>query len=147
MRVAVLINANVADRSPEIGRSLTAAGVTAEVVVCEPARLTETARRLADGRYAAIVAAGGDGTVSAVAAGLAGTGTPLAVMPLGTLNHFARDLGMSKDLDECARAIARGETMPIDVGEVNGRVFINNASIGIYPEIVMERDAACKTGR
>lgn len=87
-----------------------------------------------------IIAAGGDGTVSAVASALAGSEVPLAVLPTGTLNHFARDLGLPAGLADCIRAAVAGKTTAIDVGEVNGRVFINNASIGLYPAIVRRRE-------
>jgi diacylglycerol kinase family enzyme len=88
-----------------------------------------------------VVAAGGDGTVSTVAGALIDGVVPVAVLPLGTLNHFARDIGMPLDLAEAARAIAAGPVARVDVGEVNGRTFINNSSIGLYPEIVLTRDA------
>jgi diacylglycerol kinase family enzyme len=86
-----------------------------------------------------LVAAGGDGTVSAVADVVRDTGTALGVMPVGTLNHFAKDLGIALDLTEAARTIARGRRIRVDVVEVNGRAFINNASLGLYPNIVRER--------
>ena len=85
-----------------------------------------------------IVAGGGDGTVSAVAAALVDTEVALGVLPLGTLNHFAKDLGLPLDLGGAVRVIAAGQTQRIDVGEVNGRVFINNSSLGLYPEMVRE---------
>jgi diacylglycerol kinase family enzyme len=88
----------------------------------------------------AIVAAGGDGTVSAVAAALAGTGTPLGVIPTGTLNHFAKDLNIPLDLAGAARVIAARHIRCVDVAELNGRTFINNSSIGIYPQIVGSRE-------
>jgi diacylglycerol kinase family enzyme len=87
-----------------------------------------------------IVAAGGDGTVSAVAGVLRGTGTALGVLPFGTLNHFAKDLGIPLDAAQAARTIAAGRRIAVDVGEVNGRCFINNASLGLYPGMVRERD-------
>jgi YegS/Rv2252/BmrU family lipid kinase len=86
-----------------------------------------------------VVAAGGDGTVSAVAAGLRGKDAALAVVPVGTLNHFARDLGIPQDPAEAIAAISRGVRIGVDVGEVNERIFINNASLGIYPDIVRDR--------
>jgi YegS/Rv2252/BmrU family lipid kinase len=86
-----------------------------------------------------IVAAGGDGTVSAVASCLRGTGVALAVLPVGTLNHFARDLGIPMEVEEAVAAIARGHRVGVDLGEVNERPFINNASLGIYPDIVRDR--------
>ena len=87
-----------------------------------------------------LVAAGGDGTISAVADVVRGTGTALAVLPIGTLNHFARDLGIPLDPAEAARVIAQGKIAAVDVGEVNGRCFVNNASLGLYPGIVRERE-------
>ena len=88
-----------------------------------------------------IVAAGGDGTVSAVAAAVAGTDKVLGVLPIGTLNHFAKDLNIPLDLEKAVQTIVAGETATVDVGEVNGRVFINNSSLGLYPRIVSRREA------
>ncbi|HYX65884.1 MAG TPA: diacylglycerol kinase family protein [Burkholderiales bacterium] len=87
-----------------------------------------------------VIVAGGDGTVSAVASVLAGSGIPLAVLPLGTLNHFARDLGIPDDLAQAVRVAVEGNVRAVDVGEVNGRVFINNSSIGLYPSMVRRRE-------
>ena len=86
-----------------------------------------------------LVVAGGDGTVSAVASLLPATETALGILPIGTLNHFARDLGVPLELEDAVAAIAQGEPAPVDVGEVNGRAFLNNASLGIYPDIVRDR--------
>src|SRR5205085_3689399 len=83
---------------------------------------------------------GGDGTQSAIASRLAGTQLVHGVLPLGTLNHFAKDLGIPLQLDEAVRTLAEGRVLEVDVGEVNGRVFINNSSLGLYPEIVRERE-------
>jgi diacylglycerol kinase family enzyme len=87
-----------------------------------------------------VVAAGGDGTVGAVAAALAGSGTPMAVLPLGTLNHFARDAGLPLRLEEAAGVAVEGVAVRVDVAEVNGNVFVNNSSIGVYPRTVRERE-------
>lgn len=148
MRVAILVNAKAgrADRAAceervrQIHDAFAKEGIATEIFLCSPARLTRTARQLASRSFDAVVAAGGDGTVSAVANGLAGTAMPIAVLPLGTLNHFAKDIDMPLVLDEAVRAIRDGATVSIDVGEVNGRVFVNNSSIGLYPEAVLERD-------
>lgn len=86
-----------------------------------------------------VVAGGGDGTLRAVAAGLAGTGVPMAVLPVGTLNHFARDMEIPFDLEQAATVAASGTPVTVDVGEVNGRVFINNSVIGLYPTYRFER--------
>lgn len=149
MKVAVVMNAGAGsigdakceERKAEILAACAAAGMDATVHLCEPARLTETARKVAASGVDAVIAAGGDGTVSAVATALAGGTVPMAVFPLGTLNHFARDLRMPSDLAEAARTIAAQNLVQLDVGELNGRVFVNNSSIGLYPETVIQRDA------
>ncbi len=88
----------------------------------------------------AVVAAGGDGTINTVASALVGTGVPLGVLPLGTLNHFAKDLGIPLDVSEAAKIIAAGHTADVDVGSVNGHIFLNNSSLGLYPSIVRNRE-------
>ena len=86
------------------------------------------------------MAAGGDGTVGSLADVVRGTNTALGILPLGTLNHFAKDLGVPLDAVEAARSIAAGHRIAVDVGEVNGRCFLNNAGLGLYPGIVRERE-------
>ncbi|HET6399743.1 MAG TPA: diacylglycerol kinase family protein, partial [Candidatus Thermoplasmatota archaeon] len=93
-----------------------------------------------------VAAAGGDGTVSAVAGALAGTSVPLAVLPMGTLNHFAKDAGIPLPLAEAATVAAGGQPGLVDVGDADGRTFLNNVSIGIYPEAVRERDRVRRPG-
>ena len=96
-------------------------------------------RAVADGAPT-VVAGGGDGTINAVASVLAGTETWLGVLPLGTLNHFAKDLKLPLDLDEAVAYIVGNKARKVDVGEVNGRIFLNNSSLGIYPDIVRDRE-------
>ncbi len=88
-----------------------------------------------------IVAAGGDGTISAVAGALSGTDVALGILPLGTLNHLARDLNIPFNLDEAAAILRSGERRSIDMAEVNGRPFVNNSAIGLYPLMVIDREA------
>lgn len=150
MKVAILLNAKAGQlnrqeceqRAEEILAACGSRGIEATAHLCDGARLTARARELAHSGVDAVIAAGGDGTVSAVAAGLAGAGNDVAlgVVPLGTLNHFARDLGVPT-LEAALDAIAAGHTERVDVGEVNGRVFVNNSSIGLYPDMVVQRDA------
>lgn len=113
----------------------------------DPAAIPEAVRRALAGRPEAVVVGGGDGTVSAAAAVLAGGATPLGVLPLGTLNHFAKDAGIPTDLPDAVGTVAARHTRPVDVGRVNDRIFINNASIGIYPSIVESRDRLRAEGR
>ena len=93
-----------------------------------------------------VVAAGGDGTVSAVASLLIGTQVPLGVIPGGTLNHFAKDLQIPPRFAEAARVLRAGVEKRVDVATVNGRPFLNNSSLGLYPEMVLKRDAICRRG-
>lgn len=86
-----------------------------------------------------IIIGGGDGTVRTAVEFVAGKDTLLGVLPLGTLNHFSRDLGMPDDLAEAIASLCSCEVKKIDVGEVNGHIFINNASLGIYPLAVLLR--------
>jgi diacylglycerol kinase family enzyme len=131
--------------SPELQQAFAAAGVKVEIRVAPPKRLCETLTAAAKDRPEAIFVAGGDGSMSAAAGCLAGTGIPLGVLPLGTLNHFARDLGLPLDWKEAITALAQGSVGAVDVGEVNGHVFINNCSLGSYPEAVRKRDMLRRT--
>jgi len=92
----------------------------------------------------AIIVGGGDGSIGTVAGVLAGSGVPLGILPLGTLNHFARDLGIPADLPGAAAIVAAGQARDVDVAEVNGRIFVNNSSIGLYPHMVIHRDRQAK---
>jgi diacylglycerol kinase family enzyme len=103
--------------------------------------IIETARRAAtDDATHIVVAGGGDGTINAVASQIVGTDKVLGVLPFGTLNHFAKDLHIPLDVDEAARTILVGHLARVDVGEVNGRYFLNNSSLGLYPVLVHERE-------
>lgn len=113
------------------------------VEITEAARIPEVVRRDPSD---VVIAAGGDGTVSAVAACLAGSERTLGVIPGGTLNHFAKDLGIPADLDRAAGVIRAGRTRRVDVAELNGRIFLNNSSLGLYVEIVREREKFRKHG-
>ena len=88
-----------------------------------------------------LVAAGGDGTVNAVASALVNKPAALGVIPAGTLNHFARDLAIEIDPEKAARQLAAGHEVTVDVGSVNGRIFINNSVLGIYPVYRAAREA------
>jgi diacylglycerol kinase family enzyme len=101
----------------------------------------EAARAARDG-FRIIVAAGGDGTVAGVAHALSGLDCALAVLPMGTFNYFARGLKMPETPEAAAQAILNGTSHFIAVGTLNGRVFLNNVSIGLYPAILEEREAA-----
>ena len=87
-----------------------------------------------------VLVGGGDGTVSHAASLLANRGLALGILPLGTFNHFAKDLGIPLDLDEAVGVALAGPVERFDVGELNGHVFVNNSSLGLYPLIVRLRE-------
>jgi diacylglycerol kinase family enzyme len=150
MKILVILNSRAGRRSSpscenrteEIVKAFQAVHVEARVECPDVPDLTAFTKQALISQFDAVVAAGGDGTVSAVAAALAGTPTLLGILPLGTLNHLAKDLKISSNLPEAVRIIAAGGIREIDVGEVNGRVFVNNSSIGLYPKAVRKRNKA-----
>jgi diacylglycerol kinase family enzyme len=127
----------LADRARD---ALTAAGLDVEVELLGGGECAMRCRAIAERGDPLLIVGGGDGTISAAASALAGTETLLGLLPLGPLNHFARDLGLPTDLDEAARLIAAGKERRVDIGEMNDRVFINNSAIGLYPLMVVDRD-------
>jgi diacylglycerol kinase family enzyme len=123
-------------------------GIEAEIRQLAGGEIAEAVRSFVSANtekvHPTIVVGGGDGTLGSAASVIAGTNVVLGVLPLGTLNHFAKDLGVPTDLDEAMDVIASGRVSTIDVAEVNGRVFINNSSVGVYPFLVAERTAEQK---
>lgn len=113
--------------------------------VDEPERLAEVARQAvaaaqADGGV--VVAAGGDGTINAVARATLGSGCAFGVLPLGTFNYFSRAHGIPSDVPAACRILLTARPHPVQVGQVNERVFLVNGSIGLYPELLEEREVA-----
>lgn len=123
-----------------VRKALESAGLEAEIELLSGGDCEVRCRSIAERGDSLVVVGGGDGTIGAAASALAGTETLLGILPLGTLNHFARDLGIPADLDEAARLIASRSNRRVDVGEMNGRIFINNSAIGLYPLMVVDRD-------
>ena len=110
------------------------AGVTADIQYVEKGvNLAEMSRQAFVDGSRIIVAGGGDGTLSAVASGIIGTDSSFGVLPVGTLNHFARDLSIPLDLERAAEVVLGGHTEAVDAGEVNGKTFLNNSILGLYP--------------
>lgn len=87
-----------------------------------------------------VVAAGGDGTLNAVAAKLKGTHIPMGILPLGTFNYVARLLNIPLDLIEAAQVIATGTTRAVHVAQINQHIYLNNASLGLYPLFIQKRE-------
>jgi diacylglycerol kinase family enzyme len=152
LRVVALVNpaAGTAERlapesfREELASAFAASGVVSEVELVPGDRLRQAAERAAEralrGEIDGVVVGGGDGSIHTVAGVLAGSGIPLGVLPLGTLNHFAKDLGIPTDVAGAIAVIATGEARAVDVAEVNGLVFVNNSSIGVYPYMVLDRE-------
>jgi YegS/Rv2252/BmrU family lipid kinase len=145
-RVPVLINrgggAAAADSeiAEKVAAALVTAGLQVEVDLVDGGECEVRCRAVAESGEPLLIVGGGDGTVAAAASALAGTDTSLGVLPLGTLNHFARDLGIPTELDGSAKVIAAGKERHVDVAEMNDRIFINNSAIGLYPLMVVDRD-------
>jgi diacylglycerol kinase family enzyme len=152
MRIHVLVNGGAGSvddpdgdgdaQRTAIVDAFAAAGATAEVTDVAPADLPGEVCHIweADDRPDVVVVAGGDGTVSCAAGVAVETDVVLGVLPLGTFNHFAKDLGLPTDLEGAAAALVAGEVRPVDVAEVNGRIFVNNSTLGVYPAMVEIRD-------
>lgn len=150
LRIMVILNAAAGTAQETIGGEtvaerlagiFAASGLDARIAVTRDGiELASLAERAARERYPVVVAGGGDGTINSVASKLIGTQVRLGVLPLGTLNHFAKDLHVPLDLEQAAQTIINGHAVRVDVGEVNGQIFLNNSSLGLYPSIVRHRE-------
>ncbi|MDO6585666.1 diacylglycerol kinase family protein [Salipiger sp. 1_MG-2023] len=120
-----------------------AAGVSATIVTPNGKQRLEDAAREAIRRSQAdvIVAAGGDGTIAAVATAAHDAEIPMGVIPQGTFNYFARGLGIPEDAEAAIEVLAGGQLEQVALAEANGAVFLNNTSLGIYPLILQKRES------
>jgi diacylglycerol kinase family enzyme len=152
LRVVVLLNASAgalqAQGGAALGDTVMAAfrqhGISVTLEISHGPDLDAAAERAAQRAHNqevdAVVVGGGDGSIRTVVQVLAGSEIPLGILPLGTLNHFARDLGVPLTVDGAVALIAAGTIHRVDVGEVNGEIFVNNSSLGLYPYLVLERE-------
>jgi diacylglycerol kinase family enzyme len=150
---AVVLNAGAGsllgeeDAHRSLEELFTRHGLVPRVKICDQGEeIDGFVRESLESGIRTIVAGGGDGTVSTVASRLIDTDATLGVLPLGTLNHFAKDLGLPLDRDDAVAAIAGGRRVRVDVGEVNGTIFINNSSLGLYPLAVRLREQEQERG-
>lgn len=127
-------------RIEKIREAFAVHNTTVEIIEVDGGELTKAASDAIARGAGKVVAAGGDGTVNTVAAAVVGSDIPLGVLPMGTLNHFAKDAKIPLDLAEAAGLILTGSVRRVDVASVNDRIFINNSSIGLYPLMVRDRD-------
>jgi diacylglycerol kinase family enzyme len=153
MRVVVLVNRSSGTVKKKkltvegLWEMFDKAGIEADVRLLRGHQIHAVAREVVKAGATVVVAGGGDGTVRTVASVLIGGEVPLGVLPLGTLNHFATDLKIPGDLAAAIKVIAQGEVHALDVGEVNGEIFLNNSSLGFYPPIVQARDQEMRRSR
>jgi diacylglycerol kinase family enzyme len=149
MRVAIVVNESGGNAIGESRETLPerlsglfrARGIDAHVQLARPGALAEQFRSAAAARPDVLVAVGGDGTVSCGADAAVKAGITLGVIPRGTFNHFARDARIPIALEAAVDTISAGRVQAVDVAELNGRVFINNSAIGLYPMMVQDREA------
>lgn len=152
MKIEVIVN-SASGAGPREGAEMIlaeafkAAGVEARISLARTgAEIITLAQQAAVSDAEAIVAAGGDGTISSVVTAIIDTRKRLGVLPFGTMNHFAKDLGIPLNLAGAVETIAGGRVTEVDVGEVNGHIFINNSSLGLYPIIVHKREKQQRLG-
>jgi diacylglycerol kinase family enzyme len=138
-KATIFVNASAGwdakeDAPEKLRRWFAESGIEAQIeYVAKGVNLAEKTREAVAAGSDVVVAGGGDGTLSATASGLAGTETAFGVLPVGTLNHFARDLNLPLDLEAAAKIVCAGRTTYVDIAEVNGKTFLNNSIIGLYP--------------
>ena len=137
-RIPAFVNPNSGSGQAALD-ALRSAGVF-DVEECDPGSLDHQIEHAVDAGAERIVVAGGDGTIAKAASVLVGKSTALAVVPGGTLNHFARDHGIPTDHRQAAETSANGETTTTDVAFVNGRLFLNTSSVGAYVVFVRTRE-------
>jgi len=148
MKVAVVLNQSAGtlmgmpiDEAKEAARlAFEQNGAAVEVVATQADGCGAAVERAVASDAGIVVVGGGDGTILTGANAVMKAGKTLGVLPLGTMNLLARDLNIPMDWPDAVHAIAAGTVRPIDVGEVNGEVFLNASVLGIYPHIVQERD-------
>ena len=149
MRVLVILNqaagtlaaSSAGDEVARIRAGFEAAGVDVDVRNVEGPNLADAARGAAADGFDTVIAGGGDGTLNTIANALAGGPVAFGVLPLGTHNHFAKELAVPLELDAAVAALARGQVTNVDVGEVNGQIFLNFSGFGLHPMLVKHRDA------
>tara|TARA_R110000868_G_scaffold10904_3_gene52824 strand:+ start:16365 stop:17351 length:987 start_codon:yes stop_codon:yes gene_type:complete len=105
------------------------------------AAAAQQAVELAKANRGVVVAAGGDGTLNAVSNAVLGTGLPFAILPQGTFNYFGRTYGISQDTETATRCMLDAVIQPVQVGMLNDKVFLVNASLGLYPTLLEDRES------
>ena len=144
-----VINTASGHNDPDATRQLIEAslrdhGRAGELLYAKPGELASVSRRgaaLARARRSALVAVGGDGTMNAVAQAAYSENCAMGVVPQGTFNYFARTHGVPGDTTAAMYALLSSAPVPVQVGMINEQVFLVNASVGLYPELLQDREA------
>jgi len=144
-RIIVVANAKSGsaggDALDQLSAALCALGVAVDCWRAEqPNQLPTLAARAAAAAPDVLVAFGGDGTVNTVANALAGSTVAMGIAPRGTFNYVAKRYGLPSAVDEVAALLARGRATAIGAGEVNGKLFLNNCSFGLYADVIEARE-------
>ena len=145
MTIAIIINKKSGggekdDVIPKILKGFQERSITAKIHQLEGSAIPQVIKDAIRSGVDAIVVGGADGTINCVASELVGSSIPMGILPMGTFNHFAGDLKLPENLEDCIEIVAQRNTELVDVAEVNGRIFINNSSIGVYPLAVRLRE-------
>lgn len=124
----------------EIDTAFTAHGWQVELVLVGRHDLHSRTQQTVAQAPGAIVVAGGDGTINAVASVCVKANRPLGIVTAGTFNYVARNLGLPTEVSEAVAVIVNGGVRPVDIGEINGRIFLNNAGFGLYAQMLERRE-------
>lgn len=127
-----------------IESALTAQGRKGELLICRPPDLAQVAAEAAAAavvRRTAVIAVGGDGSLNTVAQAAHAAGCVMGAIPYGTFNYFARTHGIPTEPAAAARQLLNAYPTPVQVGAINERIFLVNASLGVYPELLQDREA------
>jgi YegS/Rv2252/BmrU family lipid kinase len=145
MKIAVIINSsagvnNSGDEVTRIKAAFNQKAVDVQLFEVSGEELKRTVEEAAISGFDAVTAAGGDGTINAVVNIMIKKDIAFGIIPLGTLNHFAKDAGIPLEIEDAVEVIAKNKIHKVDVAEVNGHYFLNNSSVGVYPKMVKHRD-------
>lgn len=142
-KICIILNPGSGKRNvgstPESIQSAFSVPVAVRLIKDGSEIVLQTKAAVAEG-FKTIVAAGGDGTICAVASALRGSDVTMGILPLGTFNYFARSLDLPQELYAAAQVIVDGKVAPLRIATVNDSVFLNNASLGAYPAILATRE-------
>lgn len=144
-RILIVANrqsgSTAADALDQLGDALRAQGAAVELLTTErPAQLPALAKAAREAKPDVAVAFGGDGTVNTLANALAGSTVPMGIAPRGTFNYVAKQYGLPDAPEAIAELLATGTARPIAAGEVNGKLFLNNCSFGLYTDVIEARE-------